>query len=565
MVPAARLRGGAVGEADSPGAGAHPVRAAEVAGVLEGGVAAEVLLQPVPAGIAGASRDQTEGVHVTAAEGHHALDHGLLLGEVPEERADQLLALDVVLGAGEVVLEAHRLAEVMAERGEHEDLAAQALGGLLGPGGAAADQLGHRVDNQQGVRPHIALGVVLGVLRAPDQCVELGEADEPAGAAEHLETDAGLLGFHEELAELLGDPLIGQRVPRLVVDGHLPHEDHRVGVDVRRLAGRELHGPEGPDGVLHEELGRGRPEHSGLEVGHAAVGVHDLPAPDVIQERIDREVPPARGLLRRHVGVEHDLEVLVPDAHAVVRARHRHVDLDPAGGLLAELQDAEGLADGLRTPAPLPEDLLDELERGAEDLEIIVLRLAPLERVDDRSAHQHDLRVRPHLEVQDDLADPLGQLDAPPEVRGQAEAVSRSELGHGRRPELRDAVGGERPLEAEVLHQVVHADLEVLDPGRGLLIGELAVAQEDAPRVTEQLDPPLVVLTEAAARGGDVAVVAELERRLELVRRDEPDLAALLLADVHHSPLGEGSLVAEHVAGRENHQSLHRCLLYEST
>ena len=172
-----------------------------------------------------------------------------------EQRAGRGHPLDIVSMRSDPAIDSlcgRRLAEVVAERAEHqlEILAAavvwgsrpcrrlgRALRAAFAGAGVTAAQGGRHVEDHEGVHPHVALRVPLGILRDAAQGVDLGEEAELARVLEHPEAERRLRRAKQQLLEFVEHPFAGQ-----LAQIELPAQGNQRVVRRHFEPGRELGG-----------------------------------------------------------------------------------------------------------------------------------------------------------------------------------------------------------------------------------------------------------------------------------------------------------------------------------
>ena len=240
---------------------------------------------------------------------------------------------------------------------------------------AASSSRARLVDDEERVRPHVAFGVPLGLLRAAHERRHLGpEPRDDVEVPREGEAERRPARAEQELLELAPDALGGQ-----VVERDPAAQRARAVVHRELEPRRELQRAEHAQAVVAEGARVHGAQDAARQVVAAAPRVQVLAGERVPEHRVDREVAPARGLRDRQVRVAGDLKALVPAPDLRLAAGERHVHA-------ADLVDREALADRV--------DAAERLEQRAQgagghavDLEVEVLRRASEERVAHPAAH----------------------------------------------------------------------------------------------------------------------------------------------------------------------------------
>ncbi len=216
------------------------------------------------------------------------------------------------------------------------------------------------------MRPHVALGMPLGVLPATDERFELGIIVHPSRLAQELESFRGNSPFDEQLLPFAEQAFRGKSLRR-----HAAADAKQVVRGREVEARQELHGAEDAQGIFRK-MGRNRPEQPRRQIVPPLPRVEARPRQRVQINGVDGEIAPRRGVRERQIGVEIGRESLVSEPEFRLAPRQRHVYRHAL-----ELDDAKGSADQVERIAGTQggeEPLLGE----SVDLEIKVLRrLAP--------------------------------------------------------------------------------------------------------------------------------------------------------------------------------------------
>ncbi|KFC52602.1 hypothetical protein GY12_03525 [Micrococcus luteus] len=368
----------------------------QVAGVVrvpaDGGVG--------PAGVAVAVEP-----HVQLHQAGHRLDRVVVELQGAQPLADELGAHGLVVpeGDGPALLEAARgrLADVVQQR-------RQAQHGVGGRRRVLALQLDGLLQHRQGVGVDVLVAVVL--VRLELQGRQLGQdVVGQAGAHEQVEPGARVRSA-DELDELLADAFGGDDRDPLGHCGHgLLHLGGHGEAELRGEAGGAHHAQRViGEGVLG---GAGGAQHAGVQVPHAAEGVHELEGGQAQGHGVDGEVAAQQVVLEA-----------VAEGHLRLAAG-RVVLLGPIGGDL-ELPAGLAEADGPEPPPHVPRGVrpagaggLGRVRAGIRG-EVQVQRRPPQEEVADRAAHQGEL-VAGGLEPPPQLHDDGGQGGVRGEAGGQ--------------------------------------------------------------------------------------------------------------------------------------------------
>ena len=177
-----------------------------------------------------------------------------------------------------------RLAEVMTYRAEHHRRQPRPI--------EVAVPASRLVDDHQRVRPHVALGMPLGILRAVVQRHHLGQDPfDDAEIAGEREPDRRPLGGEQQLLDLAPQPL-----GREVVERDGPADGPGLVVECALEAGGELQRPQDSQAVVGEGPRIDDAQPARGQIVAAAARVEVLAAEWVPGDRVDREVAPARGV-----------------------------------------------------------------------------------------------------------------------------------------------------------------------------------------------------------------------------------------------------------------------------
>ena len=209
------------------------------------------------------------------------------------------------------------LPKIVADGAEHQ--------GELPATREVVDTLPGFVDDHQRVHPHVAFGVPVGLLPAPDQRRQLGK--QPVNHPEfegRTEADRRPGRGEQQLLHLAPDAL-----GRQVIEGDRAAQVARRLVDGEVEARGELHGTQDAEAVVGEGPQIDRAQQTPREIGAAVERIDHLVGQRIPGDRVDREVPPPGGLLDRHVRVATHLETPVAEADLRLAARQRHVDRRP--------------------------------------------------------------------------------------------------------------------------------------------------------------------------------------------------------------------------------------------
>ena len=278
----------------------------------------------------------------------------------------------------------------MAERPQHDRQGPRAV--------EVRDQQGRLVEGQQGVGPDVAFGVPLGVLGRVGQGQQLGRhAAQQVPLAQQAEAEGGARGLQQQLLDLAEDAL-----GRQLVERHRGAQAGRGRLDLELEAGRQLHRPQGAQRVVAEGGRVHGPQAAPLEVGPAAPRVDQRLGLRVVEQRVDREVPAARGLLDGEVRVAQGADAAVARPGLRVAPRQRHVDGARQAGEAADLEHGEGLPNRVHRSEGL-EQRGQGLAGQAVDLDVEVLARPAQQRV----AHGPTDHVRPPARLPQDREQPL--------------------------------------------------------------------------------------------------------------------------------------------------------------
>ena len=126
------------------------------------------------------------------------------------------------------------------------------------------------VDDQQRVHPYVPLGMPLGLLRASDECLQLGEQSlDDVQFQCQPQADRRAIGKQQQLLELAPDPLGRQVVERKPARTVPPSP----GSSRELETGRELHGAKHAQAVFAEGRVIDRTQDARREIGAAAEGI----------------------------------------------------------------------------------------------------------------------------------------------------------------------------------------------------------------------------------------------------------------------------------------------------
>ena len=184
----------------------------------------------------------------------------------------------------------------------------------------------------------IALGVPLGFLHAIAQSRDFREVPQPAGRLKHLQPARGPEGFDGPFLPFGPDALDGQLGKR---PAHAPAKGRGFRRQGQVKAGGELHGPQDPEGIVHEG-GAGVAQDAGLQVRAAAMRIYHLVGEGIVGDGIDREIAPCRRIGIAEQGVGHHGKTAVAAAGLGFAPRQAEIILDAAA---PELDHAEAAAD----------------------------------------------------------------------------------------------------------------------------------------------------------------------------------------------------------------------------
>ena len=332
-----------------------------------------------------------------------------------EQRAGRGHPLDIVSMRSDPAIDplrGRRLAEVVAERAEHErEVLASLLRGvaLRGErcgrgrdhsirvafaGSGTSAQGGCRIEDHQGVHPDVAFRVPFRVLRDSAQGVDLGEEAELARVFQDLEADRGLRRAKQQLPELVEYPLAGE-----IAQIELPAQcDERI-VRGHFKAGRELGHAQSAQRILAEVRRIGGAQHAAFQIAAPCVRVQHLAGEGVDADAVHREVAAARGLGEVERRVRRHVETAMSGAALAVAPREREVDADAA-----DPEHAERAPDRVHL-AEAREQRFEPLHAEAEHLDVDILRSHAQKMVAHPAAHDDGPAAG--------IADRLRDLDAP--------------------------------------------------------------------------------------------------------------------------------------------------------
>ncbi len=253
------------------------------------------------------------------------------------------------------------------------------------------------VDHEQRVYPDVTFRVPFGLLRAIDERFQLGKepVDDPE-LERQREAERGTIGKEEQFLDLAPDTLGRQIVER---DGAA--DRFRVRIHLELEAGGELNAAEDAQAVVSEGPRIDSAQYALLEqVAPAAERIEIGVGEWIPRDRIHREIPAARRLVGRHVGIAADFERPMAAADLRFPPRQRHVDVE-------DLVDGEALADGV-DGGEGGEQRLQARCGEPVDLEIDILP-RPAEQPVAHPAPDHE---RPAAVLVDEARDSRRGLDA---------------------------------------------------------------------------------------------------------------------------------------------------------
>ena len=222
-----------------------------------------------------------------------------------------------------------------------------------------------RVETVERVGPHVALRMPLRILRHADERSGLREMTDPSAIAQEAQPRGRNRGpgrpFHPLAQHALRREL-GER------PGDAPAQRDRLRRGIESEPRGELHPAQHAQRVLGEG-GAGVPEHPRPQVRLAAEEIQHLAAMRIEHQRVDGEIAPGGGILRREGRIELHGEPFVARSDLRIAPRHREIeDL----GTDRQLHHAEGSPDQVGT-SPSREHPGQPLVAEPEDLHVEVL------------------------------------------------------------------------------------------------------------------------------------------------------------------------------------------------
>ena len=296
--------------------------------------------------------DVPGGREVFSHEGCDPVDQPTWRPQPAEEIPRRLDPRPVVTGSAKSLGD-RRLSEVVTKEREHERLVVF----------VATPELSSAVKGEQGMAPHVALGMPARVLGHADERLDFRKEPDESRLVQKLEADGGSLPEQEELAKLSEHPL-----RRQLREVELTGKGQQFAVGIELEAGCELRRPKAPQGVFREVRGIGYAEPSRGEVRPPPVRVENLAGERIEAHRIDAEVPAAGGGGEVEIRRDLDREAPMSRTRLVVAARQREIRIETVD------------ADDPERPSDLPgssergEDRLESIQGESEDFHVHVGR-----------------------------------------------------------------------------------------------------------------------------------------------------------------------------------------------
>ena len=209
------------------------------------------------------------------------------------------------------------LAEVVAQRAQHDGERTRAI--------EVRDERRRLVHGLERVRPHVAFGVPFGVLGSVGQRKQLrADHRELAPVPQQLEPDGRMRRLQQQLLDLAEDAL-----GRQLAERHRRAQRRRGRVHGQLEARGQLDRAQGAQRVLAEACDGSTARRSRCSrSARPPCGSTIRPVEGLEQDRVDREVAPAGGLLDRQAGIARDRDAAMSRARpssrgAAARRRRR--------------------------------------------------------------------------------------------------------------------------------------------------------------------------------------------------------------------------------------------------